>query len=62
MAKKRICASCRHNEGEPDEATTYVKGRVPTGDRWMPYQGYLCDGHVQVMIDNGAEFHIQREL
>ena len=60
--KKRICASCRSNEGEPIEAEWFVKGRIPTGDRWMPYQAYLCDCHVEVLLDDGAEFTVQREL
>ncbi len=66
MAKKRICASCRNGGSDSDEcvAEFFVKGRVPADNNsgWRPYQAYLCDCHLEIMLDDGAEFHIQRKL
>lgn len=72
MAKPRICASCRASmceeweiQGvEPAEAEFYVEGRVLADNNsgWRPYRAYLCLGHMEMMLIDGAEFPVQRKL
>ncbi len=56
---KRYCASCRAGENKV-EADYMVKGI--RCDRWgedrMPYRAYLCDEHLTMMLDDGAELDI----
>jgi hypothetical protein len=71
MGKPRICAQCRRgydgNEDPtvgPAEAEYYVRGIVwdGSGERRAPYHGYLCEGHLDMMQTDGAEFKEITEL
>jgi len=70
--KRRICASCRAgvsdlddpDDFKPAEADYYVQGKVYSNysDRMIPYRAYLCAGHMEMMLQDGAEFPVQRKL
>ena len=59
--KKRVkyCAQCRMCE-KLKEADYKVKGKIHeywTG-RKIPYQSYLCDGHLEILTQDGAELQV----
>ncbi len=63
--KTRLCAQCRKGYDDtdnpeigPDEAEYYVRGTVLGfyDGRPYPYHGYICEGHLCVMQEDGAEF------
>lgn len=49
----RYCASCRRGENKV-EADHFIKGTRVTGDgRKVPYRGYLCEDHLEIMVEDG---------
>ena len=61
--KKHYCASCRNGEIKR-EADCFVQGKVHTDkDEYMhPYKAYLCNDHIDMMLDDGAIFNVERKL
>ena len=61
--KYHTCASCRNGEIYDEPATCEVRGRIAGCARdWIPYHSYLCDEHLELLLDDGAELHIVRKL
>lgn len=64
---KRICAQCKAGDSEaareegimPAEADCYVEGKIVnnsfSGHEFIPYRGYLCDDHLDMLLSDGAE-------
>jgi len=48
------CASCKRGEIKAP-ADVFVQGFIVRDDRKIPYRGYLCDDHYELMAQQGDD-------
>ena len=67
----KYCAQCKANAEAADDpnigpelASYYVQGTRPDyyTDRPVPYRAYLCEDHLEIELQDGANFTVQRKL